>query len=53
MGLPWGFNGKESAGQCWGHGFDPWSGKIPHAGKNLSPCTTTTEPVLCNKKLLQ
>ena len=23
-----------------------WSGKIPHATEQLSPCTTTTEPVL-------
>ena len=22
--------GEEFACQCWGHGFDPWSGKIPH-----------------------
>ena len=26
--------------------FDPWSRKIPHASKQLSPSTTTTEPVL-------
>ena len=26
--------------------FDPWSGKIPHAMEQLSPCATTTEPVL-------
>ena len=25
-----------------GHGFDPWSGKIPHA-MELTPCTTSTE----------
>ena len=25
------------------HGFDPWSGKIPHAAEQLSPCATTTE----------
>ena len=25
-------------------GFDPWSGKIPHAKGQLNPCTTTTEP---------
>ena len=25
------------------HGFDPWYKKIPHAKKQLSPCTTTTE----------
>ena len=23
--------------------FDPWSGKIPHAMGQLSPCATTTE----------
>ena len=27
-----------------GHGFEPWSRKIPHAAEQLSPCTTTTEP---------
>ena len=36
---------KESAGQCRGHGFDSWSGKTPHAGRNISLCTATTEPV--------
>ena len=29
-----------------GHRFDPWSGKIPHAAKQLSLCATTTEPAL-------
>ena len=28
-----------------GDGFNPWSGKIPHAAEQLSPCATTTEPV--------
>ena len=28
------------------HRFDPWSGKIPHAAGQLSPCATTTEPML-------
>ena len=32
--------------QCMGHGFEPWSGKIPHATEKLSPCATTTEPAL-------
>ena len=32
--------------QCRGHGFDPWSGKIPHAAEQLSPSATTTEPAL-------
>ena len=27
-----------------GQGFDPWSGKIPHAAGQLSPCATNTEP---------
>ena len=39
---------KESACQCRGHGFDPWSEKIPHASGQLSPCATTAEPVCCN-----
>ena len=25
-------------------GFNPWSGKIPHATEQLSPWATTTEP---------
>ena len=32
--------------QLRGYGFDPWSGKTPRATEQLSPCTTTTEPVL-------
>ena len=27
-----------------GHGFDPWSGKIPRASGPLNRCATTTEP---------
>ena len=27
----------ESACQCRGHGFEPWSGKIPHAAEQLDP----------------
>ncbi|KAJ8779396.1 hypothetical protein J1605_012685 [Eschrichtius robustus] len=38
---------RESKGRAFrGHGFEPWSRKIPHAAEQLSPCTTTTEPVL-------
>ena len=37
---------KESACQCRGHRFEPWSGRIPHAVERLSPCATTTEPEL-------
>ena len=36
--------------QCRGHGFEPWSGKIPHATEQLSLCTTTTEPALYSPK---
>ena len=42
-GLPWWLSGKESAYQCRRHGFNPWSGKIPHAAGQLSPCATATE----------
>ena len=45
LGLPWWRSGWESACQCRGHGFKPWSGKIPHAAEQLSPWATTTEPV--------
>ena len=44
-GLPWWRSGWESACQCRGHGFEPWSGKIPHAMEQLGPWATTTEPV--------
>ena len=45
-GLSWWLSGKESAGQCRRHGFDPWSRKILHVAEQLSPCPTTIEPVL-------
>ena len=45
-GLPWWLSGKESACQCRRHGFNPWSGKIPHDVGQLSPCTETAEPAL-------
>ena len=46
LGLPWWLSGKESARQCRRHRFNPWSGKIPQAWEKLSPCVTSTEPVL-------
>ena len=46
QGLPWWHSGEESACQRRGQGFEPWSGKIPHAAEQLSPCATTTEPEL-------
>ena len=36
--------GYESAFQCRGHGFDPWSRKIPHIMKWQSQCAPNTEP---------
>ena len=55
LGLPWWRSGWESACRCRGHGFEPWSGKIPHATEQLGPWATTTEParlepVLRNKR---
>ena len=41
--------GVPNACQCRGRGFSPWSRKIPHAMRQLSPCTTTTEPVCCKE----
>ena len=54
-GLPWWSSGWESACQCRGHGFEPWSGKIPHVTEQLGPWATVTEParlepVLRNKR---
>ena len=55
IGLPWWRSGWDSACQCRGHGFEPWSGKIPHAAEQLGPWATITEParlepVLRNKR---
>ena len=36
-GLPWWRSGWESACQCRGRGFEPWSRKIPHAAEQLGP----------------
>ena len=54
-GLPCWRSGWESACQCREHGFEPWSGKIPHAAEQLDLWATTTEParlepVLRNKR---
>ena len=54
-GLPWWRGGWESACQCRAHGFEPWSGKVPHATEQLGSWATTTEParlepVLRNKR---
>ena len=43
-GLPWWRSGWESACQCRGRGFEPWSGRIPHAAGQLDPWATAAEP---------
>ena len=37
---------KESDHQCRRHELDPWSGNIPHAVGQLSPCTTREAPAM-------
>ena len=44
VGLPWWLSSKESACQCRRGGFNPWSGKIPYATEQLTPCTATAKP---------
>ena len=39
--LPRRLSSEESACQCRRHGFEPWSGKIPHGAEHLGP-----EPLL-------
>ena len=46
VGFPGGAVVKNPPANAGEHGFDPWSGKIPHAAEQLSPYTTTTEPAL-------
>ena len=43
LGLPWWRSGWESTCQCRGHGFEPWSRRIPHAAEQLGPCATSTD----------
>ena len=52
-GLPWWSSGYESACRWRGHGFDPWSRKMPHAMGQLGPCTTTLEPMCPRAGALQ
>ena len=42
--LPRWLSGKESTRQRRGHGFDPWSRKIPRARGQLSSCAAKAEP---------
>jgi len=36
--------------QRTGHGFNPWSRKIPHAERNSTPVTQLPKPLLCNER---
>ena len=42
-------DGQEPTCQCWGHGFDPWSGKTQPAVGQRRLWATTAEPVLGNR----
>ena len=57
--LPWWSSDTESTCQCMGHRFDPWSGRIPRALEQLSPCNVmpksrnlpmTTRESMCDAK---
>ena len=55
LGFPGGAVVENLPAWCRGHGFEPWSGRIPHAAEQLGPWATTTEParlepVLRNKR---
>ena len=45
-GFPGGTVVKNLPANAEDTGVSPWSGKIPHAAEQLSPCATTTEPAL-------
>ena len=46
MGFPGGLVVKNLPANAGDTEFSPWSGKIPHAVEQLSPHSTTIEPVL-------
>ena len=47
LGLPWWLQEEESACRCRRHGSDSWSGRIPHAAEQLSPCAMAKS--LCSR----
>ena len=47
--LPWWSSGLESALQCRGHEFDPWSEKSSHAIELLGPRATIREAMHHNE----
>ena len=44
IGLPWWLSGKQFTCRGRRHGFDSWSGKIPHAAEQLRVCATSPKP---------
>ena len=52
--FPGGAAVKESAYQCRGHGFNPWSWKIPHVAEQLShlPQLLSLRCTACDPQLL-
>ena len=53
FGLPWWLSGKEFSCQCRRYGFDPRSGEIPHASKQLSLCSAAPESARPGALMLQ
>ena len=49
LGLPCWSSERESACQCRGCGFNPLSGKVPHATEQLSPRSRAQEPQLLSR----
>ena len=45
-GLPWCLSGKESTCHWMGHGFHPWSRKMPHASEQVNLWSRAREPQL-------
>ena len=50
IGLPWWSSGWGSACQCRGHGFHPWSRRIPPRPRQLGPGATQLKPELHNER---
>ena len=51
-GHPWWSSGWQSACQCRGHGFDPYSGKIPYSEEQVNSWAATTETARLEPGLL-
>ena len=53
QGFPWWVSAKGSICQSRRHRFDPWSRRIPHAGRQPLLRTTTVEPVCSGARELE